>query len=321
MTAWRRPGRIAFSARPLRADRAGGREPITGATHDQPPRDAARAATQVAAPQPTASRVASYLTRTMGFANDYLYTGRRLDEETGLHYYRNRHYDARLGRFVSRDPIGYWGSAWNLYEYVSAAVTIRVDPFGLVDGFWGHGHVPILPRKKWAYGGYPCDPLVCGDLPVVVIGSVPESWPDIVSQGPGIHINCNTNDDLCERVGGIAQNEDKCISTLIVAGHGSNGGANLNDDRFGAGNLTPGQIDSLRENLCDDAVVILGACHNESGIGARKNTQRLADVLGVKVCFCPAGCRCGKPTKFVRCEQPWICVSPKHPKRSRNATR
>jgi RHS repeat-associated protein len=32
------------------------------------------------------------------------YTGRRLDNETGLHYFRARYFDAKLGRFVGRDP-------------------------------------------------------------------------------------------------------------------------------------------------------------------------------------------------------------------------
>jgi RHS repeat-associated protein len=37
--------------------------------------------------------------------NGYTYTGRFLDRETGLHYFRYRYYDAGLGRFVGRDPI------------------------------------------------------------------------------------------------------------------------------------------------------------------------------------------------------------------------
>jgi RHS repeat-associated protein len=51
-------------------------------------------------------------------SNPYTYTGRRLDFESGLYYYRNRYYHAQMGRFVSRDPIGYAGGSWNLYEYV-----------------------------------------------------------------------------------------------------------------------------------------------------------------------------------------------------------
>ena len=39
--------------------------------------------------------------------NPYHFTGRRLDEETGLWYFRARYYDAELGRFISQDPLGH----------------------------------------------------------------------------------------------------------------------------------------------------------------------------------------------------------------------
>ena len=42
--------------------------------------------------------------------NPHLFTGRQLDPETGLYQYRHRYYDPQLGRFVSRDPIGYEGA-------------------------------------------------------------------------------------------------------------------------------------------------------------------------------------------------------------------
>ncbi len=63
-------------------------------------------------------------------ANTTLYTGRTLDLLTSLYYYRARHYDAALERFVSRDPIGYWGGI-NLYEYVGDSPLNRTDPRGL----------------------------------------------------------------------------------------------------------------------------------------------------------------------------------------------
>lgn len=62
--------------------------------------------------------------------NDYLYTGRRLDTETGLMYYRARYYDASLGRFINRDPIGY-GDGMNPYLYVGGNPVLYLDPSGL----------------------------------------------------------------------------------------------------------------------------------------------------------------------------------------------
>lgn len=49
---------------------------------------------------------------------------------SGLLYMRARHYDAKLGRFLSRDPIGISGGL-NLYSYVRSNPVNRVDPSGL----------------------------------------------------------------------------------------------------------------------------------------------------------------------------------------------
>ncbi len=65
------------------------------------------------------------------YANLTLYTGRELDSETGLYYYRNRYYGAELGRFVSRDAIGYAGSKGNLYEYASSRSIGWTDAMGM----------------------------------------------------------------------------------------------------------------------------------------------------------------------------------------------
>jgi len=61
---------------------------------------------------------------------DFAFTGREWDPETGLHYYRARYYDSRIGRFLSEDPIGFGGGA-NFYAYVGNAPATAVDPMGL----------------------------------------------------------------------------------------------------------------------------------------------------------------------------------------------
>ena len=55
------------------------------------------------------------------FDNLYGFTGRYKDSETGLWYFRARYFDDELGRFISRDPLGF------------------VDGFGLYNGYFASG--------------------------------------------------------------------------------------------------------------------------------------------------------------------------------------
>ena len=51
------------------------------------------------------------------------YTGRPLDLVTGLQNNLNRWYDARTGRWISEDPIGFAAGDANLYRYVGNGPT------------------------------------------------------------------------------------------------------------------------------------------------------------------------------------------------------
>ena len=70
---------------------------------------------------------------TSDIENEILFTGRRLDPETGLQLNRNRFYHAKLGRWVSVDPILYRGGDMNLYGYVGGMPTGRLDSSGQFD--------------------------------------------------------------------------------------------------------------------------------------------------------------------------------------------
>ena len=69
-----------------------------------------------------------------GAATDpHKFTGKELDDETGLYYFNARYYDADLGRFISVDPVA--GSntdpqSWNRYAYALDNPIRYRDPSG-----------------------------------------------------------------------------------------------------------------------------------------------------------------------------------------------
>src|ERR1700693_2835771 len=54
--------------------------------------------------------------------NAFQYTGRELDPETNLYFYRARYYDPAAGRFINEDLIGFGGGE-NFYRYVHNSPT------------------------------------------------------------------------------------------------------------------------------------------------------------------------------------------------------
>jgi len=70
------------------------------------------------------------LRSTNTFQNAILYCGYYFDDETGLYSVRHRYYHPSLGRWLSRDPIGY-SDGMSLYEYVGSSPILRLDAYGL----------------------------------------------------------------------------------------------------------------------------------------------------------------------------------------------
>ena len=60
----------------------------------------------------------------------FTYTGRELDAETALYYYRARYYDPATGQFISSDPIAFEAGDASLYRYVSNSPMMATDPTG-----------------------------------------------------------------------------------------------------------------------------------------------------------------------------------------------
>ncbi len=74
-------------------------------------------------------------------ANDIIYCGYRYDAETQNYYVRNRYYLPTLGRWLTRDPIGYQGGI-NLYEYVQSSPVGNMDGEGMLGA-------PSVGPWKW----------------------------------------------------------------------------------------------------------------------------------------------------------------------------
>jgi len=106
------------------------------------------------------------------FANQFTFTGRRLDAETGFFYFRAQYYESRLGTFVGRDPIGYFDSV-NLYEFLLSNPVRYLDASGeavqfgilamLVAVACGVGCVACLASQTGCLPpGQIIDPVACG---------------------------------------------------------------------------------------------------------------------------------------------------------------
>jgi len=62
--------------------------------------------------------------------NPYKFTSREFDSDSGLYYYRARYYSAIVGRFITKDPIGFRGGV-NFYVYAKNNPINLSDPYGL----------------------------------------------------------------------------------------------------------------------------------------------------------------------------------------------
>ena len=69
----------------------------------------------------------------------YQFSTKRFDHQTGLIYYGYRHYSPSIGRWTTRDPIGFAGGDINLYGFVQNNSVNRIDP----DGRYWYVAIPV----------------------------------------------------------------------------------------------------------------------------------------------------------------------------------
>jgi RHS repeat-associated protein len=78
--------------------------------------------------------------------NPFRFSTKYLDDETGLYYFGYRYYMPRLGRWISRDPIGEIGGA-NAYVFARNDAATIIDPLGLLTEAECYTH-NLPPRAK-----------------------------------------------------------------------------------------------------------------------------------------------------------------------------
>ena len=132
---------------------------------------------------PTLKNGSGTVIPTSALGNPFLFTGREWDSETGLYGYRARDYKPSIGRFLSRDPLGYAPDA-NLYRYVGNNPLTFVDPFGSFSLPVGGGGWTCLDCGGWQgpkLGGGP----IIDTWPTPSPGPLIDTWPGAPPFPPG----------------------------------------------------------------------------------------------------------------------------------------
>ncbi|HEX9223721.1 MAG TPA: RHS repeat-associated core domain-containing protein [Candidatus Acidoferrales bacterium] len=101
-------------------------------------------------------------------SNSFAYTGRELDAGN-LYFYRARYYSPTLQRFISEDPIEFWGGI-NFYAYADNSPTDEVDPQGEEGATLALGEAGCLLGPEGCLGGAIIGALV--DLTIATAAAV-----------------------------------------------------------------------------------------------------------------------------------------------------
>ena len=234
------------------------------------------------------------------------FTARLFDENTALQNNLNRWYDAKVGRWLSGDPIGYRGSPWNLYEYVGNKPISTGDPFGEMPGacYREGGFCRPRPPKR-GYINFVSDHTVwfdytkwffCGQGSTCQIGTTRDGNGNIIQHGA---------EQIAQELE-CYKNKYGCLHEVNISGHGVTGGVSLEDDYKSRidSDTDPKILARIAAAICPDGVLNLQSCG--AGIDKEQMTE-FAVKLGRKVCGCEKCTTAGPGT----CpEENWVCFFP-----------
>jgi RHS repeat-associated protein len=270
------------------------------------------------------------------FAWEYLYTGRQLDRESGLMYYRNRYYHTGMGRFVNRDPIGFKGSKWNLYEYVYNNPTLFTDPSG-----FGYSiditvvdtsdtvtiNLPSIPPWRDLESNYP-NGSGRTDCIFEGAGAPRDTFPgDPWVPPPGIYKPGITDPVSLRQVACGGSIPANTCDRITLSGHGIANGCGIravtpsggSTDIIGTRNCKKSPqydptITCLKSRLKPGGYVRICSCSDPKTPSATSAcAQDMADAIGVTVCYCIGGNQpsgAGPFDTYCHCMGEWACTSP-----------
>ena len=105
--------------------------------------------------QPTILDGSGSILSSSAINNRYTYTGREWDQTLGLYHFRARWMSGIAGRFMGRDPIGFEGSEWDLYEFLMSTPLLGSDSSGRECDIPKEPQVITKPKDKNAVSGMP----------------------------------------------------------------------------------------------------------------------------------------------------------------------
>lgn len=139
------------------------------------------------------------------------FQGQQLDEETGLHYNRFRHYDPSVGRYVTQDPIGLNGGVNNSLYPVNPIS--RLDPLGLQVTAIGQigGSAVLGGGVEGNLGGVLTLGKGGADLGVFSQGGLSAGY-----QIPGVSAQAGVIFGDVNRLRGVAKNINGCVGPVCM---------------------------------------------------------------------------------------------------------
>jgi len=155
--------------------------------------------------------------------NPFQYTGREIDPETSLYYYRARYYDPTNGRFASEDSVRFRAGK-NFYSYVRDNLVNFFDPRGKWAGGFGGIVGGIIGTPSIAGSGEGSCALVFdsqGNLGILCClafggGTVVPAGGSLSLQGAALDCpNCKT---ICDMQGGFVAGQAFAADVAGAAG-------------------------------------------------------------------------------------------------------